>query len=739
MFVYFTDASGNSVLLNNTQYSISGVGNPNGGTVTYPLSGSPISSGTSLTMIRILAYQQLTDLINQGSYYPEVVEAALDYLTMLTQQLTEAQNRALSLAVETDGSISVILPVPQANYLIGWNSGANGLTNVSPASLAGLVTFGNWSSKSFNGDGTTTDFTLTSDPLVAANIDVSVGAAVQRADIDYTYIGANTVRFSTAPPIGTNNVFMRWGSALPLGVATSVAGQTSLGTSLIQAVNAAAAIAILGAVDTSTAQTIGGQKTFSLRPIMPTAAPGTNDTGGATTAFALAAGPEVRQTVLQGVTNSSGYANMLSAGTGLTLNLAATAVPMVTTFAQGIGNSLAVLSADASAVVTLPANNLSYVAQDWLSANSVTWSRTLAPAQYGYSYNQSAQALLHFNGTAGSTSMLDDFGNTWVAQGGAKLQTNQSKFGGSALGGGGTANVLNGTTDFVRSTAINTLGSGGWSMRAWAYATVVPGTGIVADISGGSNASNFGAILAIINPSGAAKFGYNLSSNGTSFDIVSGAVGATTVLPNTWYFVELTYDAQGGVYRLYVNGVQEQSTTSALKVCPITNMSVGARGGSASSFFTGYIDEYEFLPYCDHPAGTTYSSPSAAPSVATQGYASDFFSVPNMTMYQVSGASSAAGANPTFTAKNRVYVGEATTGAAAVSGVVNYALKGRYDNTSVTTAVATSRAHNLGVQPGRHLLMENGVTQYRNFTLDRLNAAWTAVAATSRIVVERGW
>ncbi len=268
MFVYFTDASGNSVLLNNTQYSISGIGNANGGTVTYPLSGSPIATGTSLTMIRILAYQQLTDLINQGGYYPDVVEAALDYLTMLTQQLTEAQNRALSLAVETDGSISVILPVPQANYLIAWNSGGNGLTNISPNTLSGLVSYGTWASMTFNGDGVTTDFTLTSDPLVAANIDAAVGSAVQRAGIDYIYLGSNTVRFASPPPVGTNNVYMRWGSVLPVGSASGVANPTAAGL-----------------VDFISAQSISGVKTFTTSPKVPTASASDSSLNAASTAF----------------------------------------------------------------------------------------------------------------------------------------------------------------------------------------------------------------------------------------------------------------------------------------------------------------------------------------------------------------------------------------------------------------------------------------------------------------------
>src|SRR5271168_430888 len=54
---------------------------------------------------------------------------------------------------------------------------------------------------------------------------------------------------------------------------------------------------------------------------------------GTTQTSAVTGSVAVRQTVQTGVTSSLGYANMLSAGTGYTLNLAATAIPMKINFA----------------------------------------------------------------------------------------------------------------------------------------------------------------------------------------------------------------------------------------------------------------------------------------------------------------------------------------------------------------------------------------------------------------------
>lgn len=93
--VIFTDANGVQTLLNNTQYALIGFGQANGGTVTYPLSGSPIPTGTSLTIARVLPLVQGTTISNQGAFYPQVVEGALDYEMMVSQQLQQTLNQAI--------------------------------------------------------------------------------------------------------------------------------------------------------------------------------------------------------------------------------------------------------------------------------------------------------------------------------------------------------------------------------------------------------------------------------------------------------------------------------------------------------------------------------------------------------------------------------------------------------------------------------------------------------------------
>lgn len=82
--IVYTDANGVETTLNPSQYTL--VINANGGTVTYPLSGSPIASGTSLTISRIVPYIQTTSIASQGPTF-RAIENALDYLTYEVQQV----------------------------------------------------------------------------------------------------------------------------------------------------------------------------------------------------------------------------------------------------------------------------------------------------------------------------------------------------------------------------------------------------------------------------------------------------------------------------------------------------------------------------------------------------------------------------------------------------------------------------------------------------------------------------
>lgn len=95
--VIYTNAEGINITLSPSQYTL--ILNPPltgqiwgvGGTVTYPISGSPIADGTSLTISRQVPLTQVITISNQGDFAPQVIEEALDTLEMQIQQVAAAQ------------------------------------------------------------------------------------------------------------------------------------------------------------------------------------------------------------------------------------------------------------------------------------------------------------------------------------------------------------------------------------------------------------------------------------------------------------------------------------------------------------------------------------------------------------------------------------------------------------------------------------------------------------------------
>ncbi|TIN82193.1 hypothetical protein [Mesorhizobium sp.] len=94
------DAAGvETILTIDADYVVSDVGNPAGGQVALTVA---LPVGYTLTLLRNVPFTQETDLENQGAYYAETVEAALDLATMRSQQLQEQINRAVTIPPSED-------------------------------------------------------------------------------------------------------------------------------------------------------------------------------------------------------------------------------------------------------------------------------------------------------------------------------------------------------------------------------------------------------------------------------------------------------------------------------------------------------------------------------------------------------------------------------------------------------------------------------------------------------------
>lgn len=96
--VSITDTSGTVSVVANWSVVLNPSG---GGTVTYPLTGSPLPTGHKITIARSMDFLQDVDLVSGTRWDPEVVETALDRATAERQQLKERLDRAVAIPISS--------------------------------------------------------------------------------------------------------------------------------------------------------------------------------------------------------------------------------------------------------------------------------------------------------------------------------------------------------------------------------------------------------------------------------------------------------------------------------------------------------------------------------------------------------------------------------------------------------------------------------------------------------------
>jgi len=117
-----------------TDYTVTGAGNPAGGTVT--MLTAPLA-GTSLVIVRNVPITQEVDYQGNDPFPAETHEEALDKLTQIVQQQQSAVDRSIKFAETDSTSLSAVLPASsvRAGKVLGFD--ANGELDVSN-SLVGV-------------------------------------------------------------------------------------------------------------------------------------------------------------------------------------------------------------------------------------------------------------------------------------------------------------------------------------------------------------------------------------------------------------------------------------------------------------------------------------------------------------------------------------------------------------------------------------------------------------------------
>lgn len=112
-----------------------------GGTITYPLSGSPLATGERLTVTTDLELSQQTVFTNLGKFFPATVEDTFDRVVMLLRQIQAENARAIRVPVSlSDVLTDLPTPVPGAGLV--WNDDGTALVNGIPSeSLIAISSF----------------------------------------------------------------------------------------------------------------------------------------------------------------------------------------------------------------------------------------------------------------------------------------------------------------------------------------------------------------------------------------------------------------------------------------------------------------------------------------------------------------------------------------------------------------------------------------------------------------------
>jgi hypothetical protein len=110
---------------------------PGTGSITYPEDEvTPLPTGESVIMKRVLTHEQQTDLENQGGYFADVLEAQLDLFAMMDIQLQEEVNRSFKIKIADTTLTDLEIPNAGEDGIAGdtivLNSGKTGFEYATP-------------------------------------------------------------------------------------------------------------------------------------------------------------------------------------------------------------------------------------------------------------------------------------------------------------------------------------------------------------------------------------------------------------------------------------------------------------------------------------------------------------------------------------------------------------------------------------------------------------------------------
>ena len=186
-----------TTLSEGTDYTVSNVGNDNGGNVTLT---SGATAGDILTLYRDMPYARTQNYTNSGDFLASEVNSDFDNLWLAGEQTNRSFSQSIRKPITDSDSISMELPeaATRVNSFLTFDStGA-----VSVESLSSANAPSNVGRQQFTGNGSTTVFALAAEAGSGAGVFIYIDGVYQESDT-YT-ISGKTLTFTEAPPVNAS-------------------------------------------------------------------------------------------------------------------------------------------------------------------------------------------------------------------------------------------------------------------------------------------------------------------------------------------------------------------------------------------------------------------------------------------------------------------------------------------------------------------------------------------------------
>jgi hypothetical protein len=222
-----------TILVINSDYTVSLNADQNsnpGGSIT--LTAGALASGFNLVITSDIENLQPTDIVNQGGFYPDVIEDALDRATIQIQQLQEAVDRSAKLPITSSADADALV----ADIVALANDQAN--IDLVAANIGDINTVAD----------DIANINTVADDLVDIN---TVAANIA----DVTTTADNIAAIIAAPTEASNAAASAATATTQAGIATTQAGiaTTQAGIATTQAGNAASSASAAAASESSAA------------------------------------------------------------------------------------------------------------------------------------------------------------------------------------------------------------------------------------------------------------------------------------------------------------------------------------------------------------------------------------------------------------------------------------------------------------------------------------------------------